>query len=214
MINFEPIATSLVQGESPASDGNGAPAVVEEKPEFSGLRRLALKGVAWRQVHGGLGIYAQKVIGGDGAYEKRTERMEGWNECARDCSRRYECIRHWMDELPPEHKTLIEDLLLEKRLNLRVCGEKVMPWVDCSDVFFWGCADGEDIAFEELAQLAECCQLSPKHGGELWCCRKRAMRPQTACYRMIYQSNEWHLFDACGPERDDPDGKGRDALIP
>jgi hypothetical protein len=40
----------------------------------------------------------------------------------------------------------------------------------------------------------------------LWCCRKRAMRPQAAYYK-YYPESEWALFDAAGPERDDPDGR-------
>ena len=39
------------------------------------------------------------------------------------------------------------------------------------------------------------------HGGELFCARIRKMRPQGACYA-YYDKKDWHLFDACGPERE------------
>jgi len=49
-----------------------------------------------------IGVYPLKVIGGEGSYEQRTERMEGWNDAASEVLRRYaECARP--DWTPPKH---------------------------------------------------------------------------------------------------------------
>jgi hypothetical protein len=70
--------------------------------------------------------------------------------------------------------------------------------VNCSDVFFWGCADAEDVTPENLPLL----RLALEQGGgtDLFVARVRGMRPQGAVYKYIDQA-EWPLFDACGPER-------------
>lgn len=71
----------------------------------------------------------------------------------------------------------------------------------CSDFFYWGCADMEDIETEEDIDLLErCFQDTLSFGGYLYCARKREMRPQGAYYKHL-PKNIWHLFDECGPER-------------
>lgn len=158
--------------------------------------------------HENIGYYPQKTVYADGREELRTEKQEGWNECGVAQTEYISRVWAWLEALPAESKTLVEDLLIEEKLRLstREDDGKIQPWILCNDLFFWGCADGEDISLEELPQLLECHALSPSFGGDLWCCRKRNMRPQAAFYKCIPKS-EWPLFDAAGPERDDPDGK-------
>ena len=78
--------------------------------------------------------------------------------------------------------------------------------VICSDLFWWACADDEEITpenFPLLVQSVEDCQKidpdSEDHGLSLFVCRIRKMRPQGACYPN--NKDLWKLFDACGPER-------------
>lgn len=75
-------------------------------------------------------------------------------------------------------------------------------YVDCSDAFFWGCADGEDISDETLEEfnqaVDDCGNLI--NGELLYCSRKRKERPQGAMYTYI-PKRLWHLFDLCGPEK-------------
>lgn len=174
------------------------------------LRERALDGIAWELAHDNVGIYPAAIKGGPNAYEKRTERMEGHNECVTVFTQNYSKISDWIEQIPAEHKTLVEDMLIAEKIKIS-CNKEVSFWVDCSDLFFWACADGEDIGLSEFTDLAECYKLSPRYGGWLWCAKKRGMRPQTACYPYI-PKEQWHLFDAAGPERDDPDGRGRAAL--
>jgi hypothetical protein len=181
--------------------------------EANRLRSKALHGVILDIAHENVGIYPQSVLGGDKPYKKRTERMEGWNDAQLEQSKNVCNIENWLKALVPEYKTTVEDLLLSDSLDLHVDGKEIRLLVNCSDTFFWGCSDAEEIELSELPALQECYRLSPRYGGELWVCRKRGMRPQTASYRECYPESEWHLFDAAGPERTDPDGKGRDKVL-
>jgi len=80
-------------------------------------------------------------------------------------------------------------------------------FVNCNDLFYWGCADGEEITVESLPvlkQAFEDCEKAVKWGRlwamQLYCCRMRKMRPQGCCYPK--QKELWPLVDACGPERE------------
>lgn len=70
---------------------------------------------------------------------------------------------------------------------------------NCSDLFFWGCADSEDINEEDLPLLRQSLEDSESHGMLLYCARKRKMRPQGAYYTHLREDEA--LFDVCGPER-------------
>lgn len=74
-------------------------------------------------------------------------------------------------------------------------------FIHCNDVFAWGTADAEDITPERLPVLRQAYRESKHQGGVLYVARIRKMRPQGAYYTYI-NKNEWHLFDACGPERE------------
>lgn len=168
------------------------------------LRTEALRGVAWRAAHSNIGIYAQAVHG-EGGYEKRTERMEGWNECAIAHSKKYAAIRKWMGELPADSKTDIEDLLIRQVLDLHISDGKIEMSVNCNDLFFWGCADCEEIDVSELPSLKkaldDAATAGAESGGELlWVARKRAMRPQGAFYA-TFNEGLAKLFDECGEYR-------------
>jgi len=89
----------------------------------------------------------------------------------------------------------------------------------CSDLFYWGCADAEDIiAPDDLDLLKQClADLQAADDttyliGELFAARKRGMRPQTPWGRTYDRENSCYtednllpsvraLFDACGPVR-------------
>jgi hypothetical protein len=84
---------------------------------------------------------------------------------------------------------------------------------NCSDVFYWACADAEFIEpgdYADLLQAIDECraayEFGSHYGDMLWSCRKRKMRPQGPYYRNI-PVELWPLFNAAGPERTDPDGK-------
>lgn len=91
----------------------------------------------------------------------------------------------------------------------RVKDGAVEFFVNCNDVFFWGCADAEDLTADSLPILEQAVidttAAVPHYGDifatDLFVSRMRGMRPQTACYPG-YPKELWPLFDACGPERE------------
>ena len=93
----------------------------------------------------------------------------------------------------------------------------------CNDVFYWGTADVEDIEANDIPMLEACADdlkaigfIAKSYVPELFCARKRGMRPQ-APWGRTYAANPGRyegdnldprvraLFDACGPERDRKD---------
>lgn len=80
--------------------------------------------------------------------------------------------------------------------------------VNCNDVFFWACGDGECIESQEDLDLLESCirdirgieSLFSEEPFILFCARKRKLRPQGAYFGYINPENI-ELFKAAGPER-------------
>lgn len=78
--------------------------------------------------------------------------------------------------------------------------------VNCSDIFAWGGSDLEEIHPEDIPDLRQAkadCTAAGDAGdfAELWCARKRKMRPQGAYYKYIEPPMR-PLFDAAGPLRE------------
>lgn len=91
--------------------------------------------------------------------------------------------------------------------------------INCSDIFWWGTADSEDLTPENIEELEKAIDDMKKLGGQaaedscvtfgqtvgqaplLFVARVRKMRPQGAMYAYL-NTSVWHMFDACGPERD------------
>lgn len=80
--------------------------------------------------------------------------------------------------------------------------------VNCSDRFWWGTADSEEITPENIDLFEQAYEDAAKaEGGDpvyndiLFVARVRKMRPQGYCYRN-YPPALAALFDACGPERE------------
>lgn len=79
--------------------------------------------------------------------------------------------------------------------------------VNCNDLFFWGCADSEELTPDDIPDL-ERALADAKQAGDsayadlLWVARKRKMRPQGAYYQYFDTPALKELFNACGPERE------------
>jgi hypothetical protein len=85
--------------------------------------------------------------------------------------------------------------------------------VRCSDLFYWACADCEEITPENVSEFERSYAdvkavttegLWQSHAQSLFACRVRNMRPQGACYKTCPEKL-WPLFDAAGPERNPGD---------
>lgn len=105
---------------------------------------------------------------------------------------------------------LIAEYDMEGSLYWRCDGEyaPIKFFINCNDVFAWGCADSEEITPENLSALKQAIEdcnkiipnYGPIYGGDLFCARTRKFRPQGAAYPS--KKELWPLFDACGPERE------------
>lgn len=82
-------------------------------------------------------------------------------------------------------------------------------FVNSNDIFWWGCADCEELTPENLPVLEQSLKDAKEASGEkyppdwsieLFVCRVNKMRPQGAAYP--YDKTAWPLLDACGPERE------------
>jgi hypothetical protein len=77
----------------------------------------------------------------------------------------------------------------------------------CNDVFWWATADAEDITVDDLPLLESCLADLKAFSAEiylpeLYCARRRRMRPQGAWYATLRDADLTRIFDACGPERE------------
>jgi hypothetical protein len=80
-------------------------------------------------------------------------------------------------------------------------------WVNCSDSFYWGCADAEEITEANLPELETARNdliaagdTQASHLANLFASRVRKIRPQGALYEYI-EPELYPLFNACGPHR-------------
>lgn len=77
-------------------------------------------------------------------------------------------------------------------------------FVNCNDMFFWGCSDCEELTPANLGILKQAfadCGERDSHADLLFVARQRGLRPQGAAYSYIPREI-WPLFDAAGPERE------------
>jgi len=80
-------------------------------------------------------------------------------------------------------------------------------WINCSDLFDWGTADGVPVNPDNVGMLQDALtEVAARTGGDyaygpqLFACRVRQRRPQNASYPPDARLHE--LFDACGAARE------------
>ena len=109
-----------------------------------------------------------------------------------------------------QYKINLLKLAAKYELTDSLCwNEDLCFHINCNDFFYWGVADGEGINNQEdvdlleqtIKDISETDRTNDFYAPELYCARHAKMRPQGACYSHLPKSL-WHLFDACGPERE------------
>lgn len=128
-----------------------------------------------------------------------TEGKEGYAAAAKNYTDNLIKLRNWYTDLPIPTRDTLRPLILDQTLDLSI-EDNITPYVNCNDLFWWGCADDEEVKVEDIPLLLQSLEDSPKNGALLYCARKRGMRPQTPYYK--YFEGEEHLFDACGESRE------------
>lgn len=78
-------------------------------------------------------------------------------------------------------------------------------YILCSDLFYWACADAEDVTAQNVEVLEQAMKdaaaVDHRHyGALLFCCRVRKMRPQKPVLGRLDDKLR-PLFEACGPGR-------------
>lgn len=64
-------------------------------------------------------------------------------------------------------------------------------FVNCNDVFAWGCADSEPITDEEIPNLYRFHAADNKWGSLKWVCQKRNLQPQMPIIRDMKLEGVW-----------------------
>lgn len=79
--------------------------------------------------------------------------------------------------------------------------ENVRFFTNCNDIFWWGCADSEEITEDNIDIFEQSLKDSKYYGEYLFCARVRKMRPQGAFYKDLSEEDK-KLFNEVGPERE------------
>lgn len=144
-----------------------------------------------------IGVYPQQFTDAKGKTTKRTKWQDGWNAHGTKLLDNSCVISRFLEKLSDKTLTLI----LKEKLHIHVNKKEAELYVNCNDLFWWGCADAESIPLKELPDLLKALKESPKNGDLLWVARKRKMRPQTPYYK-YFNDKEKKLFNACGEPRE------------
>lgn len=81
--------------------------------------------------------------------------------------------------------------------------ETIVIFVNCNDVWFWACADAEEITLEELPELCRLYMEDSDGGVIKWACQKRNMRPQAPIRRALARAGETRWMDELDPNPDE-----------
>lgn len=71
--------------------------------------------------------------------------------------------------------------------------DKITVHVLCNDIFAWGCADAEDLAYSEIDELYEMYLKDENYGAAAFCIKKRKMRPQTPVKDQMDKAGIWDI---------------------
>jgi hypothetical protein len=72
--------------------------------------------------------------------------------------------------------------------------------VNCSDVFYWGCADAEELSFKEIQSLYDHWLKDKGWEPAVWCIKKRKQTPQKPVLEAILKCGIWPESDLVYPE--------------
>lgn len=67
----------------------------------------------------------------------------------------------------------------------------VCLFVNCSDVFAWGCADAEAFTTSDIPAIWKLYHENQNYGTAKWCCLKRNMQPQAPVKQRMIEHGVW-----------------------
>lgn len=117
--------------------------------------------------------------------------------------------KEYCDEEKALSKLLAADVLFcndrEFTYNNKVEGRTIVLFVNCNDLFWWACADAENLEMSEIPVLYKLWKADPDYGVWKWCCLKRKMRPQAPAEKMMREAGAWDDALEALPYRDPKD---------
>ena len=116
--------------------------------------------------------------------------------------------KYWFDingSLVADHEAMAAHFLEENILfvNSRryICDEEkeelskdetLVLFLNCNDVFAWGCADAECVSYNELPELFKLYEANKDCGCIQWVCIKRNEKPQAPIIKYMKEKNGWN----------------------
>jgi len=70
-------------------------------------------------------------------------------------------------------------------------GHTTLVYVNSSDLFMWGCADGDDLPLEQIEVLYKMWKLEGSLGADKWCCIQRNQQPQPPMVTLMKKEGVW-----------------------
>jgi hypothetical protein len=70
-------------------------------------------------------------------------------------------------------------------------GETIVLFVNCNDLFWWACADSENVTLDEVPELYMAWKKDKSWGISKWCCKKRNMMPQLPIREDMKKEGVW-----------------------
>lgn len=79
-------------------------------------------------------------------------------------------------------------------------GKTIVLFVNCSDIFAWGCADAENLTTSDILPLYKLYAVNKTWGPAKWCCFKRNEKPQRPVEKAMREAGVWdEAMDSLNP---------------
>jgi hypothetical protein len=142
------------------------------------LIRIAIGGIIYDKALEGMGIYPAKAIGGENPYDERSEYQNGWNAAIMEIHKTAVLFSEYIRSLSGDIGDAFVTLLLDDVIMMNDVDGEVKLWVLMNDIFFWACADGEDVELDNLPLLRDLYLEYGYDGLIAWVAKKRGIEPQ------------------------------------
>lgn len=93
----------------------------------------------------------------------------------------------WSDQYE-SYLDYIKDIPKDK---LQIESETIVLFVNCNDVFAWGCADAEHLTTDDIPNLYMLWKKWGHDGVTKWCCIKRNEKPQKPIADAMKKAGHW-----------------------
>ena len=153
--------------------------------------------VLWQSIET-IGIYPQ---GGKEPEERDAYEM-GWNDCLgtimNSCIMIDDFIKEQDKDISKKLIKLLDGEIVFFSISKKeaIFGKNITMSVGCNDIFWWACADAEEIKADEISELYnyvydEKGKKRKQWGSVEWACKKRGIRPQHSVEDDMKKAGAW-----------------------